>query len=141
MSEKSQNKVSQQEIDKVINAFFGEFDNRNSRVPDFAEFGMLFTDTSMIYKHNGIGYMPMSVEHFIDPRAKMLTDGTLQDFHEWEVEQQTIIADGIATRVSRYAKAGLLNGEDYQGEGVKHIQLLKTDNGWKIVSVIWVDDL
>ena len=139
MSERSYEEESQQEIDDVIAAFFGEFDNREGRKPDFAEFGMLFSDTSMIYKHNSTGYEPMSVDEFIDPRAKMLTDGTLQNFHEWEVEQQTIIADGIATRISRYAKAGLLNGEDYQGHGVKHIQLLKAGDGWKIISVIWGD--
>ena len=34
----------------------------------------------MIYKHDDKGYMPMSVDHFTDPRAKMLTDGTLQIF-------------------------------------------------------------
>lgn len=127
-------------IDAVINAFFGEFDNRSGRQPEFEHFAALFTPTAMIYKHDGETVEAMTVCAFIEPRAAMLTNGTLTDFYEWEAENQTIIDGSIASRICRFGKAGFFNGETYQGGGRKHIQLLKTDKGWQITSVIWQDD-
>jgi hypothetical protein len=128
------------EIDKVMSKFFAVFDNRDGNIPDFGEFGQLFEDTAMIYKSDGQYTEPMCVEEFMAPRAAILTDGTLQDFYEWEISHKTVINGGIATRLCRYGKSGLLNGAPYAGEGDKHIQLVYTTYGWQIVSVIWQDE-
>ena len=129
------------DIDKVIQAFFAVFDNRQGNIPDFGEFGCLFFDCSMVYKREGNSVRPMGLDEFIGPRDAMLTDGTLQDFYQWEIESQTLVNGGIATRVCRYGKSGLLNGKPYSGQGNKHIQLALTHDGWKITSVVWQDDL
>jgi hypothetical protein len=131
---------SQQIIDNIIATFFGVFDNRNGKIPDFDDFYDLFNERATILKREGNGVRPMCLEEFTEPREAMLTDGTLQDFYEWETEHQTVINGGIASRICRYSKSGLLNGEPYAGEGSKHIQLILTSYGWKIVSVIWEDD-
>ncbi len=80
------------------------------------------------------------VDAFVAPRAAMLGDGTLSEFHEWETEGQTQIWDSIASRASRYAKAGRLNGADYRGGGRKFIQFHRRDGRWRISSVLWEDD-
>ena len=44
-------------------------------------------------------------------------------------------------RVSRpIGKAGLMDGAPYGGGGTKHISLVLTEAGWRIVSVAWEDE-
>jgi len=80
------------------------------------------------------------LDAFIAPRAAMLSDGTLTGFHEWETEGRTLVAGNIASRASRYAKAGLLKGADYRGAGRKFIQFHRRDGRWLISSVLWEDE-
>lgn len=131
--------TDQAQIDQLINAFFSTFDNRGKKTSNFEHLKAMFIDSAMIYKHNGETYDAMSVDEFITPRQKMLVDGTLQDFYEWEVEQKTTIEGCIASRICRYGKSGSCNGEQTNGEGRKHIQLINTPAGWKIANVIWQD--
>jgi hypothetical protein len=70
----------------------------------------------------------------------MLADGTLVDFHEWEIEAETTVLGAIASRRSRYGKSGTLDGAPYAGGGRKFIQLCRTEGGWRIVSILWEDD-
>lgn len=127
-------------INQVIDQFFGAFDNRHNTRPDFIGLAHLFLDSAMIYKHQGDKLEAMTVTEFIEPRAQMLVDGTLSDFHEWEIAPQTIIDGDIASRICQFGKSGLYNGQPYEGEGRKHIQLLNTQSAWRIASVIWQDD-
>jgi len=80
-----------------------------------------------------------SVDEFIAPRAAILTDGTLVDFHEWEIEGGTTIFGSIAEHRSRYRKSGQLRGEPYLGEGRKFVLLCQLEGRWRIVSVLWED--
>lgn len=131
---------AQAEIDRIIGVFFAVFDNRNGKTPDFEDFWDLFEAHASIIKRDTTGVVePMCLEEFVEPREKLLTNGTLTNFYEWETSQQTVINGGIATRLCQFSKQGLLNGEVYSGQGDKHIQLVLTAYGWKIVSVIWQD--
>lgn len=134
------NSYSKKNIDKIISSFFSVFDNRAGKTPDFSKLREMLLNDALITKRNGNDFDFMSVDEFILPRQKLFTNGSLTEFHEWEIEQQTFIDMGIATRICRYGKKGLLNGENYEGSGRKHIQLLNTKQGWKIISVIWEDD-
>jgi len=136
MSEQSQNK----QINQFILSFFSCFDNRSSKAPNFDELKDMFLPTAIIYKRAGLSIEEMSVEQFIAPRKELLTNGSLVNFHEWEIEQQTFIQGGIASCILRYAKEGLFNGKPYEGEGNKHLQLVLSQGGWKISSILWEDD-
>jgi len=46
----------------------------------------------------------------------------------------------LATRTSRYAKAGLHLGAEYAGRGSKFFHLAKFALGWRIVALSWIDD-
>jgi hypothetical protein len=88
---------------------------------------------------SGGGVESWSVDEFIAPRAAMLTDGTLLDFHEWETESNTTVTGNIASRRSQYRKTGTLNGSVVAGGGRKFIQLCRIDGRWMISSVLWED--
>jgi hypothetical protein len=134
------NNNPQQAINDLISTFFGIVDNRDGKKPDLAQLGELFMDGAVITKRNGNDIEVMSLETFIEPRQPMLTNGTLTEFHEWVSEQRTVIEGGIATHICKYEKAGILKGEPYSGSGRKHIQLVLTEQGWKIAAIIWEDE-
>lgn len=134
------NSKDKTEINKVINSFFSVFDNRLGKTPDFNIIYDLFIRKGVIVKKDKSGLEIMSLDEFVKPREILLTSGSLTDFNEWETESTTVIENGIAIRKCKYEKKGLLNGEHYSGRGDKHIQLAKTENEWKIVSVLWQDE-
>ena len=77
---------------------------------------------------------------FMEPRHKILTDGTLTQFEEHETLEQTTIINNIAQRYSGYQKSGCMEGKLFNQTGHKFLQFVKTSEGWKISSVIWEDD-
>ena len=129
---------SDPEIDEVVAAFFAAFDNRE-RTPTLDEVVSVFTDDASLTAVGPDGAKTCSPHEFAEPRVRMLTDGTLIDFHEWEIEADTLIFDHIAARRSRYRKSGRLHGEPYNGEGRKVISLCRLQGRWRIVSVLWED--
>lgn len=128
------------EIDALVATFYAAFDNRDGRAPRTEALRATFTVEGRVTKVSGEGIVTWTVDEFIAPRAAMLTDGTLTDFHEWEVEAETTVTGAIASRRSVYRKAGTLNGAPYEGEGRKFLQLCRDGGEWRIVSVLWQDD-
>lgn len=83
--------------------------------------------------------MIYDLEAFIAPRQKMLTDGTLTEFCEWEVAERTEIFGSIAHRFSEYRKSGFHHGEWFEGSGHKTTQFVRTPSGWRMSSLAWDD--
>ena len=127
------------EIQEVIAAFYAAFDNREQRAPSAAPFRALFLSDARVTRVSADRVESWGVDDFLAPRAALLTDGTLRDFHEWETNGTTTILGSIATRESHYRKVGILNGAPYEGEGRKFLQLCRAGQRWVIVSVLWED--
>lgn len=130
---------AQPQIDQLIAGFFESFDNRAGRVPDFDRFRAHFVAGAAIGNLGPEGVRIWSLQEFWEPRCRLLTEGTLTDFHEWETSAETTIVHGLATRRSSYEKAGLLNGTVYAGTGTKCFQLASTGTGWRIAFLLWED--
>ena len=130
----------QANIDVLIVRFFSAFDNRNGARPRFSDVTECFTDKATIVCRTNISAELYTVEEFATPRIELLSQGTLLQFHEWEVSSATQIFNGIAARTSRYCKSGLLNGNEYSGSGTKCFNLVDLGFAWRIASLAWVDD-
>jgi len=126
-------------IDGLIHAFFGAFDNRNGRVPTSAEIAALFIADAVILQEMQAEMRRMTVAEFAEPRVKLLTSGSLRDFHEWETSNTTSEHGRFAVRVSAYSKSGTLESKSYGGKGTKLFQLVRMDDGWRIASLCWFD--
>ena len=126
-------------IETLVIAYYSAFDNRGSRTPAFAELRAMFADGARITRVTNDRADSWAVDAFITPRAAILTDGTLTDFHEWETSAKTVILENIASRWSTYEKAGKLDGNDYPGNGHKFIQFYRNENRWFISSILWED--
>jgi hypothetical protein len=126
-------------IDDLIHAFFGAFDNRDGRVPTSAEIAALFMADAVIMQTTRDEMKRMTVAEFAEPRVKLLTSGTLRDFHEWETSNTTSEHGRFAVRISAYSKSGTLESRPYGGRGTKLFQLAQLDGGWLIASLCWFD--
>jgi len=127
-------------INKVTQSFFSLFTNSNNRKPNFNKMNKLCIPEAVIINKTDKLHTVYNITSFIEPRQKILSDGTLTEFEEWETNGQTEIVNCIAQRHSVYAKTGILDGKRFKQTGHKFFHFIKTNDGWKISSVLWEDD-
>jgi hypothetical protein len=128
-----------QSIDQLIQNFFSIFNNTHQQ-PDWNLIHQICIPETIIIKKTGLTETVYNLQSFIEPRRKILSDGTLTAFEEKETTATTTIIGNIAQRFSKYEKSGYLNGLYFKEYGNKFFQLIKTTNGWKINALIWEDD-
>src|SRR5690242_2152354 len=114
------------EIDALVARFFAAFTNANGATPDVAGLTAIFIPSAIIVKAVGSDREIYTVKSFIEPRARLLTDGTLTDFREEETDSRTDILGNVAQRVSLYRKSGVMSGQRYGGRGAKVLQFVRT---------------
>ena len=127
-------------IDELVRRFFAAFTNKDGAVPDVEVFAGLFIPSGVILKAISREPEVYSVRNFIEPRARILSDGTLTDFSEEEIDARTDIVGNIAQRVSLYRKSGLTLGKRLEGKGIKVLQFVRTSAGWRLSAVAWDDE-
>ncbi|MFG2713097.1 DUF4440 domain-containing protein [Streptomyces goshikiensis] len=130
--------MSKGEIDAVTAEFFGAFDNRGGEAADLDRIRRLLLPGGVIVK-TGPEFTAYSVDEFIEPRRRLLSEGRLVEFSEWETSERTEIAGDIASRFGEYRKSGILDGEAFEGGGTKAIQFVRTPEGWRIAAFAWYD--
>ncbi|MEV6162232.1 DUF4440 domain-containing protein [Streptomyces sp. NPDC052052] len=130
--------MSKTEIDALTAELFDAFDNRGGKAADVARICRLVLPSGVIVKTRP-DFTVYTVDEFIEPRQRLLTDGRLVEFSEWEVSERTEIAGEIASRFCEYRKSGILDGEPFEGGGAKAIQFVHTSDGWRIAAFSWYD--
>lgn len=126
-------------IDNITQIFFSIFNN-TTRQPDWNIIHTICIPETIIIKKTLLTEEVYNLYTFIEPRKKILSDGTLTGFEECETAEETKIIGNIAQRLSKYKKSGYRQGTYFEGSGSKLFQFIKTINGWKINSLIWEDD-
>lgn len=126
------------EIDAVTAEFFGAFDNRGGKAADVARIRRLVLPSGVIVI-TAPEFTVYTVDEFIEPRQRLLSEGRLVEFSEWETSERTEVSGDIASRFSEYRKSGVLDGEPFEGAGTKTIQFVRTPDGWRITAFAWYD--
>ncbi|MEU2671640.1 GNAT family protein [Streptomyces sp. NPDC007164] len=130
------------ELDRLTHNLFGAFTNTGGSRPDPGAVREVFIPQGTIIANTGgtdAEPVVYDLDSFIAPREKMLTDGTLTEFSEWEVAERTEVFGSIAHRFSEYRKSGVRDGERFEGSGRKTIQFVRTPTGWRMSSMAWED--
>ncbi|MFJ8667726.1 nuclear transport factor 2 family protein [Streptomyces sp. NPDC093600] len=130
--------MSKTEIDMVTAEFFDAFDNRGGKTPDLDRIRRLVVPGGVIVM-TGPDFTVYTVDEFIEPRRRVLTEGRLVEFSEWETSERTEIVGDIASRFGEYRKSGILDGEPFEGGGTKTIQFVRSPEGWRIAAFSWYD--
>lgn len=127
------------ELDQLMHAFLSAFDNTGGNRPKLGIIREVFIPQGMIIKNVEAAPVIYDLDAFLAPREKILTDGTLTEFSEWEVAERTEIFGSIAHRFSDYRKSGFLDGERFEGSGCNSVQFVRTPAGWRMSSLAWDD--
>ncbi len=126
-------------INQLVNIFFNVFNNCDQK-PSWETLRNCCIAETVIVKKTGLTESVYNMDSFIEPREKILNDGTITGFKENEVAEETKIIGNIAQRCSRYQKEGYFNGHYFKEYGNKFFQFIKTNSGWKINAMTWEDD-
>jgi len=140
MQNNKETQSDKSEIDNIVKIFFHIFTNTDNTQPDWSIIYTVCIPETMIIKKSDAPELIYDLNSFIEPRRKILTDGTLSNFEESEINEETKIIGNIAQRFSKYQKSGYLNGTYFKEYGNKFFQFIKTNNAWKITSLVWEDD-
>ena len=127
-------------INQVTRDFFDLFTNARQEKPALDKIHSLCLSETIVIKKNTDKEEIFTIDTFLEPRKRILSDGTLKEFEENELTEETVVIGNLAQRFSRYEKKGFLNGNYFEGNGHKLFQYIRTSNGWKINSVIWEDE-
>jgi len=127
-------------IQEIVAAFYGTFDNRSQQEPDGVRLRNMCMPDAIIRCLKDGSAAALSLRDFLEPRLQLLRNGSLVDFHEWEVVGHTTILGDIATHSSIYRKEGNVEGERHVGSGRKLMQLCRLSGSWHIASLLWADD-
>lgn len=128
------------QIDDVTRQLFASFDNRGGKAVRLENLHGLFVPECVIVKTCGTSPTVYSLAEFIEPRQKLLNGGQLLEFSEEEIWERTAIFGNIAQRLCSYRKSGVRDDDRFEVEGMKSIQFVNTEQGWRICSVAWDDE-
>lgn len=132
--------VDKQHIGEITNSFFSAFNNKGNEFPKVDLLKEICIPECTIIKMNRSTADSFNLIPFIEYRKRILTDGTLMEFEEKEISEETIIIKNIASRFSTYEKKGILFRKRFQLKGYKVFQFVKIKNAWRICSVLWMDN-
>ncbi len=127
-------------LDTLTHSFYDLFTNQGGAMPKLLNIYELFIPQGILIKNSGASPEIYSLSQFIEPRKKLLTDGTLVDFREEEAWEKTEIFGNVAHRFSIYHKFGVWSGKRFETRGIKTLQFIKTPENWKLSSVAWDDE-
>ncbi|MFJ3639360.1 GNAT family N-acetyltransferase [Streptomyces sp. NPDC090108] len=127
-------------IDRLMHDLFGAFTTTGGRGPDLGVIREVFIPEGLIIKNTDGDPLVYGVGSFVASREKILTDGTLTEFSEAEVAEDTRMFGSVAQRFSDYRKSGFLHGEWFEAVGHKTVQFVRTPDGWRISSLAWDDE-
>lgn len=127
-------------IDALTKRFFSLFTNAGGAAPQVDEIFDLFIPEGIIIKNVSPQKEVYNLSQFVEPRRKLLTDGSLIEFEEAEISERTDIFGNIAQRFCLYYKKGILSGKPFETRGMKSIQFVKVNEEWKMSSVAWDDE-
>ncbi|CAM2070366.1 Nuclear transport factor 2 family protein [Sulfidibacter corallicola] len=128
-------------IDDLTRRFFAVFTTDTDGKVNLDVIHDLFIPQGLIVKNVGPNPEIYNLQQFIEPRARMFEEGRLVDFVEEELSERTEIFGNIAQRFCRYRKSGTMDGAPFETEGMKTIQFINTENGWKISALAWDDEV
>lgn len=128
------------EIAGVVATFFAAFTSEPDAPRRLDALRALFVPGAVIVRTCGMEPAFYDIDGFIEPRAALLSGGTLTDFREWELHGRTDVFGDIAQHLCTYAKAWVQDGAPVSGRGMKTLQFVRTAAGWRISAAAWDDE-
>ncbi|MEH0168226.1 GNAT family N-acetyltransferase [Paucibacter sp. JuS9] len=129
------------QIEQLVNRMLGCFSNTGGAIPVLASLPHWLLPYASSACDRPDGLELMDPRTFVSQRAELLMEGRLRDFSEAADGPLQIDSLGRSAQVRlRFRKSGVLDGVAFKASGTKHLQVVKTIEGWRIAALAWRDD-
>jgi RimJ/RimL family protein N-acetyltransferase len=128
------------EILDLVRCFFAAFTSGDGAQSRLDALRAVMMPTAIVVRTCGQSPIAYDIESFIAPRQALLTDGSLTDFSEHATQGHVDVFGDIAHWFGHYTKNGQFHGAPYPGAGMKSMQFVRTDDGWRISAAAWDDE-
>lgn len=130
------------QIEKKLNRFYSIISGKAGTQRDWEQFTQLFAPNatlSTVISATNIMETPIiwNVESYIDRLIKFLGEN---DFYEIGYDYEIRHSANIAQVTSKYKATKNETDTNILKQGTNHIHLVKLDDEWKILSMVWEDD-
>jgi hypothetical protein len=125
---------------QLLRQFFEAVSFTAGRAPAYAALRDLFVEGGRLIPTTGTAPDDLALGDFIASRQEVVDSGVLTWFEETEIDGVTSAFGNVAHRLSRYAKAGRRDDEDFAARGMISTQFVRTPAGWRITSMAWDDE-
>ena len=129
------------QINEIVAKFFSSFTNKDNKIPEVSALYKICINEILIIYRTDKHYTSYTLDSFTSSRWKILTEGALTEFEEYEIIHETNIGTNIAHRYSHYQKSGIQAGDFFNQKGYKLFQFIKIEDEWRISSIIWENEI
>ncbi len=129
-----------QEIQQVVSNLYDSIHYDGNKQPDWEKFSSLFIKGAFLIHVTDTAYTYMSSQDFIEQYRGQIESGIIQQASEHEVHLTAEKFADIAQLFSTYETEVITSEDTLNNRGINSIQLLQSDEQWKIASIIWYDE-
>ena len=125
------------ELDQLIREFYRVICFEEGSAPDFDGMTALFSRHARITRVTPEGIDHLDVESFSAMVRELLELGAFTSFYEHEIGRTARRYGRVFHIASAYETKASADAIDYLERGVNSMQVLREQDGWRIVSLCW----
>jgi len=125
------------ELDRLIQEFYRVICFEEGGAPDFDRMTDLFSQHARITRVTPEGVDHLDVQGFSALVRELLELGAFTSFYEHEIGRTAYRYGRVAHIASAYETKAFADAIDYLERGVNSLQVLREQDGWRIVSLCW----
>jgi hypothetical protein len=125
------------QLDRLIREFYRVICFEEGGAPDFERLAALFSQHARITRVTPEGIDHLDVEGFSALVRELLELGAFTSFYEHELRRSTHRYGRVFHIASAYETKAAPHAIDYLERGVNSLQVLREQDGWRIVSLCW----
>lgn len=130
----------QNTIDSTIEKLYESIRFSEEQNPDYDQFRSLFMEDASLISVRDTSHFELTVDEFISNIRQQREKKILTSFHEYEIHRTVEKYGKIAHIFSTYEIKMTTSEGERSPRGINSFQLIKSGEGWKIVSLTWYEE-
>jgi len=132
--------INVQQLDHLTESFYECTSFNTEHYPQFDQLQELFYGDGKLMNCNYDEPMDFTVQSYVQAIMRQIEEGNASFYAQQEVSDITEVFGKTAQRISVYEYSFTAENTQPWKRGVNYIQYVLTDEGWKIISMIWSDE-
>jgi len=133
----TQQAVDDPAIERVMNLLYAVISFEEGDEPNWKGLHEVFSKHARITRVTPEGTDHMDVSNFVAMTRNLVDVGVYTSFYEFELARNIDKFGDIAQVWSHYETRRNRNARDALGRGVNSIQLIREDDAWRVLGLLW----